>query len=84
MDPAIAALKLKVAMKLLKKKLGFRVLMDLIPLDPSLVKGSHGTCPADSAEWPVLIGTGDLSEPGAAGAIDATAVHDRLLAACLK
>ena len=83
-DPAIAALKLKVAMKLLKKKLGFRVLMDLIPLDPSLVKGSHGTCPADSAEWPVLIGTGDLSEPGAAGAIDATAVHDRLLAACLK
>ena len=29
----------KVAGKLLKKKLGFRMLMDLIPLDATLVKG---------------------------------------------
>ncbi|MSU50881.1 MAG: alkaline phosphatase family protein, partial [Opitutus sp.] len=50
----------------------------VIPLDPSLVKGSHGTCPADSSEWPVLIGTGSASAP-----ITGTAVHDRLLAACL-
>jgi hypothetical protein len=52
--------------------------MDVIPLDPSLVKGSHGACPADSAEWPVLIGTGGADAP-----IEATAVHDRLLAACV-
>ncbi len=78
-DPALAAPKLKVAGKLLKKQLGFRILMDLIPLDPSLVKGSHGTCPADSAEWPVLIGCGALP---AGESIDATAVHDRLLSAC--
>ncbi|HEY1109827.1 MAG TPA: nucleotide pyrophosphatase/phosphodiesterase family protein [Opitutaceae bacterium] len=78
-DPALSAPKLKIAWKLLKKKLGFRILMDVIPLDPSLVKGSHGTCPKDTGEWPVLIGTGSL--PGDA-TIAATAVHGRLLAAC--
>src|SRR6185295_7320179 len=46
----LGASKLTVAAKLLKKKLGFRMLMDVIPLDPSLVKGSHGTRPKDSAE----------------------------------
>eukprot|EP01031_Cornospumella_fuschlensis_P021706 gene21706-26599_t len=55
--------------------------MDMISLDPSLVKGSHGTCPADSAEWPVLIGTGATAGDQA---IAATDVHDRLLAACLR
>ncbi len=78
-DPALALPKLRIAAKLLRKKLGFRILMDVIPLDASLVKGSHGTCPADSAEWPVLIGTGNETE-----AIPATAVHDRLLALCLR
>jgi predicted AlkP superfamily pyrophosphatase or phosphodiesterase len=70
--------KLKAAAKLAKKKMGLRGLMDVIPLDPSLVKGSHGTRPKDSGEWPVLIGTGSAKEP-----ISATAVHERLLAACL-
>ncbi|MBI5769511.1 MAG: alkaline phosphatase family protein, partial [Verrucomicrobia bacterium] len=69
--------KLAVAGKLLKKKLGLRGLMDVIPLDASLVKGSHGTCPANSDEWPVLIGTGSASEP-----IEATAVYARLVKAC--
>jgi predicted AlkP superfamily pyrophosphatase or phosphodiesterase len=73
-DPKLAMPKLRVGAKLLKKKLGFRYLMDVIPLDPSLVKGSHGTCPADSAEWPVLIGTGASAQP-----IEAVAVHERLL-----
>jgi len=78
LDPAIALPKLRVAAKLLKKALGFRVLMDVIPIEAGLVKGSHGTCPADSAEWPVLIGTGAEREP-----ISAVAVHERLLAACV-
>ncbi len=73
-DPKLALPKLRVGAKLLKKKLGFRYLMDVIPLDASLVKGSHGTSPADSAEWPVLIGTGSSKE-----SIDAVTVHDRLL-----
>ncbi len=78
-DPALGVPKLKIAGKLARKKMGFRVLMDVISLDPSLVKGSHGTCPADSADWPVLIGTGSASAP-----IDAVEVHERLLAACLE
>lgn len=41
-DPTIKAVKLKVLLKLLKKKLGFRYLLDVIPLDASIVKGSHG------------------------------------------
>ena len=49
------ALKAKVAWRLLQKKLGFRMLMDLIPLDASLVKGSHGRRPVDPRDWPVFI-----------------------------
>ena len=30
------------ARRLLAKKLGFRYRMDVVPLDPSLVRGSHG------------------------------------------
>jgi predicted AlkP superfamily pyrophosphatase or phosphodiesterase len=41
-DPRIPAPKLRIAAKLLKKRLGFRALMDVIPLDTSLVRGSHG------------------------------------------
>lgn len=79
-NPSITFPKARVALKLLRKALGFRMLMDLIPLDPSLVRGSHGTCPADTRDWPILIGTGggDKDER-----ISATQVHDRLLDACL-
>ena len=41
------ASKLTIASKLLKRKLGFRTLMDVIPLDATRVKGSHGVPPAD-------------------------------------
>lgn len=80
-NPSIAFPKARVALKLLRKALGFRMLMDLIPLDPGLVRGSHGTCPTDTRDWPVLIGTG-----GAEGEapISATQVYDRLLDACLR
>jgi len=54
LNPAIKALPLKVAIKLLKKKVGFRTLLDIIPLDATLVKGSHGRIPEDKNFWPVL------------------------------
>lgn len=41
-DPDIASPKAKIAWRLLQKKLGFRMLMDVIPLKPELVKGTHG------------------------------------------
>ena len=55
LDPAIPAVKLKIAWRLLQKKLGFRMLMDVIPLDANLVKGSHGVRPTKTSDWPVLI-----------------------------
>lgn len=56
MDPALRFPKAAVAKRLFKKKLGFRMLMDLIPLDPTLVRGSHGRVPEDPLDWPVLLG----------------------------
>ncbi len=55
LDPQIKLPKLKIGWRLLQKKLGFRMLMDVIPLDATLVKGSHGRRPADSAHYPLLV-----------------------------
>lgn len=54
-DPAIAIPKLKVAATLAKKALGFRYLMDVIPLDATLVKGSHGRVTESLDDGPLLI-----------------------------
>jgi predicted AlkP superfamily pyrophosphatase or phosphodiesterase len=55
LDPALSLPQLKIAWRLLRKKLGFRMLMDVIPLDASLVRGSHGRIPANPLDWPVLL-----------------------------
>ncbi len=55
LDPKIPAVKLRILLRLLQKKLGFRMLMDVIPLDARLVKGSHGCRPASVADYPILI-----------------------------
>lgn len=62
-DPKLAFPSLKVAKFLLKKKLGIRALLDVIPLDATLVKGSHGCIPANRADWPVFIAPSDLPPP---------------------
>jgi len=54
-DPAISLPTAKIAWRLLQKKLGFRMLMDVISLDATLVKGSHGCRPKSPADYPVLI-----------------------------
>ncbi|MDX1952460.1 MAG: alkaline phosphatase family protein [Verrucomicrobiota bacterium] len=54
-DPALKFPKLKIVSKLLKKKLGFRMLMDVIPLDANLVKGSHGRVSDNISEQPVIL-----------------------------
>jgi predicted AlkP superfamily pyrophosphatase or phosphodiesterase len=73
LDPAIPAVKLKIALNLLKKKLGFRMLMNVIPLDASLVRGSHGCLPKSREDWPILLGHGGLE--GSGMEIAATAVR---------
>ena len=57
-DPTLFFPSLQVARKLLGKKLGFRTNMNLIPLDASLVKGSHGTRTKDALDWPIILGHG--------------------------
>ncbi|RZS96398.1 alkaline phosphatase family protein [Cecembia calidifontis] len=75
-DPEIKFLKGKIGMKLLKKKLGFRYLMDVISLDATLVKGSHGRIPEDPMDWPIFVGS-DASEQNS-GEIAPTEVFDQI------
>jgi predicted AlkP superfamily pyrophosphatase or phosphodiesterase len=61
-DPKLRFPKLKIAGFLLKKKLGLRSLLDVIPLDASCVKGSHGRDKVPANERPVLIGAGSMAQ----------------------
>lgn len=64
MDPHSHA-KLKAVRALAKKKLGFRYLMDVIGLDPSVVRGSHGRSDSLPARGPVLmVGEAELLPEG--------------------
>ncbi len=54
-DPQLKSPMLKAGFRLAQKKLGFRYLMDLIPLDASLVKGSHGSITSLKENGPVFI-----------------------------
>ena len=54
-DPQLKLPKVKVGLTLVKKKLGFRYLMEVIPLDASLVRGAHGCLPLSPSEGPLLI-----------------------------
>src|SRR5690349_6434825 len=50
--------KLRAGYKLLRKKAGFRYVMDVIPLDATLVKGSHGRVGTSKEFHPVFVGDG--------------------------
>jgi predicted AlkP superfamily pyrophosphatase or phosphodiesterase len=67
--------KARIARKVAQKLLGFRYVMDVIPLDASLVRGSHGRAPATPDEGAVLIGPKDA----ACARLAATDVHDLIL-----
>src|SRR5262249_33630084 len=45
----------RAAGKLAARKLGFRALLDVVPLDASLVRGSHGLLPRTADEGPLLL-----------------------------
>mgnify|MGYP005989596293 CR=1 FL=1 len=65
-DPEKRFAKASIVKFLVKKKLGFRGLLDVIPLDPSLVKGSHGRSEVTDEEQPVFIAPesiGPISAP---------------------
>ncbi len=65
--------------RLAQKKLGFRTLFDVVPLDPSLVRGSHGLPAARPEDRPLLIADGPA--PGGPEAVATADVHGLLLGA---
>lgn len=77
-NPDLRFPMLAMGWRLLKsKKLGIRTLMDLIPLDASLVRGSHGRADTPDERGPVLISSEpDLMPPGP---IDAVRVKQLML-----
>ena len=83
-DPNLRVPILRVARRLAQKKLGMRYLMDVIPLDASLVRGSHGRRPDRPEDGPVFVssapfGNGAGPEPED-GVVAPTSVADRILA----
>jgi predicted AlkP superfamily pyrophosphatase or phosphodiesterase len=77
-DPKLTWPRGRALGRLVMKKLGFRSLFDVIPLDAMLVRGSHGLAAADPADGPLLIGDGPAP---ASPTLPMTAVHDRVLEA---
>jgi predicted AlkP superfamily pyrophosphatase or phosphodiesterase len=56
-DPAKRLPRLRGALKLLGRALGFRATLDLIGLDPAPVRASHGLVLAGGPHLPVLVGS---------------------------
>jgi predicted AlkP superfamily pyrophosphatase or phosphodiesterase len=77
LDPKLAAPKARIAWKLAKRKIGFRTLLDVIPLDATLVKGSHGLAAASPEQAPILISSEPALIPS--DSVPATEIHDLIL-----
>lgn len=78
-DPEIRFPKLAIGRRLLMRRLGFRTLLDVIPLRPtSLVRGSHGRPTDDSADGPLVIS--NVRELLPEGEVAATGFKELVLA----
>jgi predicted AlkP superfamily pyrophosphatase or phosphodiesterase len=77
LDPALLMPKAKVAWTLLRRKAGMRALMEVTPLDASLVKGSHGRAPQSHEHGPLLMTNQNqlVTQPG----LQATEVFETIL-----
>ncbi|HYS47628.1 MAG TPA: nucleotide pyrophosphatase/phosphodiesterase family protein [Xanthobacteraceae bacterium] len=78
LDPDIRFPRLAIGWRLAKRALGLRTLMDVVPLDATLVKGSHGRPTDDAAEGPLLLTSEPRLMPDRP--IAATDVRDLILA----
>ncbi len=76
LDPHQPLVKLKAAYKLIRKKLGFRYRMDVIGLDATVVKGSHGAIHAGEQFDPVFISDFPIAERR----LKCTQVYDKIWA----
>jgi len=80
LDPKLPLGKLSVGAKLLRRKLGFRGLLDVIPLDDQLVRGSHGRPTDDPRAGPVFLSSEPRLLEHLGPHLDATDVMGQLLA----
>ncbi len=78
-DPELFWPEGRAIMRLIQKKLGFRTLFDVIPLDPSLVRGSHALRAESFEDRPILIA--DHRDLETVDSLPTTAVRDLLLEA---
>lgn len=62
LDPTKPLVKPRLIAKVIARKLGVRNLLDVIPLDTSLVRGSHGRPPPSDAEGPLLVAASGVGE----------------------
>lgn len=72
MNPRNPFIKIRAGYKLARKLLGFRYLMDVIPLDATLVKGSHGSPLTSKEYYPIMISDEKIAEQD----LQATDVYD--------
>jgi predicted AlkP superfamily pyrophosphatase or phosphodiesterase len=77
LDPALRIPALAVGWRVAKRSAGFRTLLDVIPLDATLVKGSHGRPTDHPDDGPLFITT--LPELLPTQAVSAAAVKDLIL-----
>ncbi len=80
-DPQLLWPKGRAIRRLIQKKLGFRTLFDVVPLDPTLVRGSHGLPAKAIEDKPILIADGPRPDDRGALPLPMTEVHRLLLRA---
>jgi len=79
-DPKLPAAKLRLAVKLLSRKLGQRALLDVIPISgTALVKGSHGLLTDDPLDGPLVISDTPELMPAAGASVAATSFKNLVL-----
>ena len=74
--PRTAWQNLRIASRLLAKKLGQRTLIDVIPLSGDAVRGSHGRLPENDADGPLFLSTSSIDRTEH---VDALEVKERIL-----
>lgn len=60
LDPSLAFAKASIGLHLLKRRIGLRSLLEVIPLDAGLVRGSHGRASVPEREQPVILGATEI------------------------
>ena len=82
-DPADRFAKARAGLGLVRKKLGLRYAMNVVPLDASWVRGTHGRLPSSVADSPLLL-CSDAALPfwdGTGETVPAARVRDLVLQA---